>query len=293
MVAVHHHTTTVDGLEVFYREAGNPSDPTIVLLHGTPASSFMFRHLIPLLGNNFHVIAPDLIGFGYSAAPSVDDFDYTFDSLTAVTDHLLDQLGVDRYAIYTQDYGAPVGWRLALSHPDRITAIVTQNGNAYEDGFVDSFWAPLWTYAENRTPENAAPLRDALELDAVRWQYVHGVPDPTLLSPDAWIHDHALLTRPGTDETQLRLFADYPSNVRLYPAVHRYFRDSRPPLLAVWGKNDEIFGPDGARAFLRDLPDAEVHLLNGGHFLLESHLDEVATLITAFLHRFSGARQAA
>ncbi|GHP19883.1 alpha/beta hydrolase [Rhodococcus fascians] len=293
MVAVHHHTTTVDGLEVFYREAGNPADPTIVLLHGTPSSSFMFRHLIPLLGKHFHVIAPDLIGFGYSSAPSVDNFDYTFDTLTAVTDHLLEQLGLDRYAIYTQDYGAPVGWRLALSHPDRITAIVTQNGNAYEEGFVDSFWAPLWTYANNRTPETAAPLREALELDAVRWQYVHGVSDSTLLSPDAWIHDHTLLTRPGIDEIQLRLFADYPTNVRLYPAVQRYFRDCRPPLLAVWGKNDEIFGPDGARAFLRDLPDAEIHLLDGGHFLLESHLDDVATLITTFLHRSSGARHAA
>ncbi|WP_415972810.1 alpha/beta fold hydrolase [Rhodococcus sp. 077-4] len=293
MVAVHHHTITVDGLDVFYREAGNPSDPTIVLLHGTPSSSFMFRHLIPLLGKSFHVIAPDFIGFGYSAAPSVDDFDYTFDTLTTVTDHLLDQLGLDRYAIYTQDYGAPVGWRLALGHPDRITAIVSQNGNAYEEGFVDSFWAPLWTYAKNRTPENAAPLRNALDLEAVRWQYTHGVSDPTLLSPDAWIHDHALLTRPGNDEIQLKLFSEYPTNVHLYPAVQRYFRDSRPPFLAVWGENDEIFGPDGARAFLRDLPDAEIHLLDGGHFLLESHLDEVASLITTFLHGSSESPHAA
>ncbi|MGV8871995.1 MAG: alpha/beta fold hydrolase [Rhodococcus sp. (in: high G+C Gram-positive bacteria)] len=293
MVAVHHKTTTVDGLDVFYREAGNPSDPTIVLLHGAPSSSFMFRHLIPLLGKRFHVIAPDLIGFGYSAAPSVDDFDYTFDTLTDVTDHLLDQLGIDRYAIYTQDYGAPVGWRLALGHPDRITAIVSQNGNAYEEGFVDSFWAPLWAYAKNRTPENAAPLRKALELEAVRWQYTHGVADPTLLSPDAWIHDHALLTRPGNDEIQLKLFADYPTNVQLYPAVQQYLRDSRPPLLAVWGKNDEIFGPDGARAFLRDVPDAHIHLLDGGHFLLESHLDEVESLITNFLHGLSAARHTA
>ncbi len=267
MVAVHHRTTVVDGLEVFYREAGNPSDPTLVLLHGAPASSFMFRHLIPLLGDRLHVVAPDLIGFGYSAAPSVHDFDYTFDSLTAVTEHLLDQLGVDQFAIYTQDYGAPVGWRLALSHPDRITAIVSQNGNAYEEGFVDSFWAPLWTYAKNQTPENAAPLRKALELEAVRWQYTHGVKDATL----------------GNHEIQLKLFAQYPTNVALYPAVHDYFRASLVPLLAAWGKNDEIFGPDGARAFLRDLPDAEIHLLDGGHFLLESHLDEVASLIQNFL----------
>ncbi|MFG1807874.1 alpha/beta fold hydrolase [Streptomyces sp. NPDC049040] len=285
MTAVHHRTTEVDGLDVFYREAGDPAHPHVVLLHGAPASSFMFRDLLPRLAEDHHVVAPDLIGFGLSATPGVADFAYTFDHLTDVVDAFLEQQGIDSYALYVQDYGAPTGWRLALRHPERVTAFITQNGNAYEEGFVDSFWAPLWRYAADRTAQNAAPLLEALGLDAIRWQYTHGVPDPSLVSPDAWLHDHAAVNRPGNNEIQLALFADYPSNVALYPSVQQYFRESHVPLLAVWGKNDEIFGPAGAEAFVRDLPDAEIHLLDGGHFLLESHLDEVAPLIRAFLAR--------
>ena len=281
----HHRTVQVNGLDVFYREAGSPDAPTLVLLHGAPASSFMFRDLIPRLARQYHVLAPDLIGFGSSSAPSVSEFDYSFDRLTDITAGFLSQLGVDRYALYVQDYGAPVGWRLALRNPQQVTAIITQNGNAYQEGFVDSFWAPLWRYAKDRTPENAAPLLDALSLEKIHWQYTHGVPDASVVSPDTWLHDHALVNRPGNPEVQLALFADYPTNVTLYPAVHEYFRSSQVPLLAVWGRNDEIFGEAGARAFTRDLPAAEVHLLDGGHFLLESRLDQATELIEDFLGR--------
>lgn len=283
--AVHYRTTTVNGLEVFYREAGDPKAPTLVLLHGFPSSSHMFRGLIPALADRYHVIAPDHIGFGYSAAPSPEEFAYTFDSLTEVTGALLDQLGVERFAMYVQDYGAPIGWRLALRTPQRITAIITQNGNAYTDGFVQPFWDGVFAYAENPTTETEAPLRGALTLDLTRWQYLNGVDDPSLVSPDAWTLDQALLDRPGNNEIQLSLFRDYPANVRLYPAVQAYFRDSQVPLLAVWGANDEIFGPDGAKAFTRDLPHAEVHLIDSGHFALESRLDTVADHIRTFLAR--------
>ncbi len=281
----HHRTATVDGLEVFYREAGDPQAPAVVLLHGFPTSSHMFRGLIPALADRYHVIAPDLIGFGRSAMPPLDAFPYTFDALTDVTAGLLERLGVDRFAMYVQDYGAPVGWRLALRDPERITAIVTQNGNAYTDGFVKPFWDGLFAYAQAPGPDTEEPVRGALTAEATRWQYVNGVPDPSVVSPDTWAHDQALLDRPGNDAIQLKLFRDYPTNVELYPAVQRYFRDSRVPLLAVWGANDEIFGPDGARAFARDLPDAEIHLLDSGHFALESHLDAIAGRIRGFLGR--------
>ncbi|MEU1949160.1 alpha/beta hydrolase, partial [Streptomyces sp. NPDC020125] len=253
---VHHRTATVDGLEVFYREAGDPEAPVVVLLHGFPASSHMFRHLIPALADRYRVIAPDHIGFGQSAMPSLEDFPYSFDALTEVTSGLLRSLGVDRFAMYVQDYGAPIGWRLALRDPDRITAIITQNGNAYVDGFVKPFWDGVFAYAEAPGPETEAPMRGALTAEITRWQYLNGVADPTLVSPDNWVHDQALLDRPGNDEIQLRLFRDYPTNVDLYPRVQQYFRDSRVPLLAVWGANDEIFGPAGAEAFGQDLPDA-------------------------------------
>ncbi|WP_407642493.1 alpha/beta fold hydrolase [Actinomadura craniellae] len=282
----------MNGLDVFYREAGDPGGPGVVLLHGTPTSSFMFRDLIPRLAEDYHVVAPDYIGFGLSGAPRTDEFDYTFDGLTDVVDALLTDLSLHDYALYVQDYGAPVGWRLALRHPEHVTAVITQNGNAYDEGFVPAFWEPLWRYAGHRTPENAVPLLDALSLDMIRWQYTHGVPDPAVVSPDTWMHDYYQVSRPGNPEIQLALFADYPSNVALYPAVHDYFRSSRVPLLAVWGRNDEIFGPDGARAFMRDLPDAEIHLLDGGHFLLESHLDEATPIIRDFLARtFTAPRQ--
>jgi pimeloyl-ACP methyl ester carboxylesterase len=280
---VHHRSRDIAGHRIFYREAGDPDAPTLVLLHGYPTSSFMFRNLIPLLADRFHLVAPDHLGFGLSAAPSVDEFDYRFDALTDITEALLAELGIDRYAIYVQDYGAPIGWRLATRRPEAITAIVTQNGNAYEDGFVEGFWAPVVAYQQAQTPDTEAAIRGALSIDAIRWQYLHGVDDPTLVDPQTWIHDHAFVSRPGNDLVQLTLFRDYATNVAMYPDVHAYFRQSQVPLLAVWGERDEIFGPDGARAFARDLPDARIHLVPGGHFLLESALDRVAHLIRDFL----------
>ncbi|MCI3242528.1 alpha/beta fold hydrolase [Streptomyces spinosisporus] len=283
--SVHHRTATVNGLDVFYREAGDPQAPVLVLLHGFPTSSHMFRHLIPALADRYRVIAPDHIGFGQSAMPGLREFPYTFDALTEVTAGLLERLGVGRFAMYVQDYGAPIGWRLALQDPQRITAIITQNGNGYEEGFVKPFWDGVFAYTSNPGPETEAAMRGALTLESTRWQYVNGVADPSLVSPDNWLHDQALLDRPGNDEIQLKLFRDYPTNVDLYPKLHQYFRDSRVPLLAVWGAGDEIFGPAGAEAFRQDLPDAEIHLIESGHFALESHLGTIAGHIRDFLGR--------
>ncbi|MFJ2851196.1 alpha/beta fold hydrolase [Streptomyces rubiginosohelvolus] len=288
MSSVRHRTATVDGHEIYYREAGPADAPVIVLLHGYPTSSFMFRELIPLLADDYHVIAPDHLGFGHSDAPPATEFDYTFDALAELTSGLLDQLGLDRYALYVQDYGAPIGWRLALKNPERISAIVTQNGNGYEDGFVDSFWDGLWAYGANPGPDTEPAVRAAMSLEAIRWQYVHGVPDPSVVSPDTWEHDVALVSREGNDEIQLALFRDYQNNRPLYPLLHEYLRTSEVPVLAVWGRNDEIFGPAGARAFAGDAKNAEVHLINGGHFLLESHLDVVASYLRGFLGRVLG-----
>ncbi|WP_431983981.1 alpha/beta fold hydrolase [Streptomyces qinglanensis] len=284
MVEVRHHYATVRGHRLFYREAGPREAPTLVLLHGFPTSSRMFRHLVPALADRFHVIAPDHLGFGNSDAPPVDAFTYTFDSLTDLTAALLAQLGVTRYAVYVQDYGAPIGWRLALRTPDAVTAVITQNGNAYDDGFVPDFWEPVWAYCAEPGPRTEPAARVALSLDAIRWQYLHGVDRPELVDPDTWAADHREVNRPGLDLVQLALFRDYASNPPLYPRVHAYFRERHVPLLAVWGAGDEIFAPEGARAFARDLPDAEIHLIpGGGHFLLESHLDTVAGYIRAFL----------
>jgi pimeloyl-ACP methyl ester carboxylesterase len=283
MPAVHHRYATVDGRRLFYREAGEPTAPAVVLLHGFPTSSYMFRHLIPALADRYRVIAPDHLGFGLSDAPSVDEFDYTFDALTDLTAGLLRSLGVDRYAMYVQDYGAPIGWRLALRDPAAITAIVSQNGNGYDVGFVESFWKVVQAYQQEQTPGTEAPVRQFLTLDATRWQYVTGVADETLVDPESWHHDYALISRPGNDLVQLKLFRDYATNAPMYPRLHEYFRASGVPLLAVWGRGDEIFGPAGAEAFADDLPDAEIHLLDGGHFLLESALDEVIPLIRNFL----------
>ena len=292
MATVHHRYATVRGRQLFYREAGPAGAPVVVLLHGFPASSFMFRDLIPLLAGRYHVIAPDHLGFGLSDAPpaspspsTASEFGYTFDALAGLTADLLGQLGITRYAMYVQDYGAPVGWRLALADPDAITAIITQNGNGYEAGFVEDFWKPVREFWRDRTPQTEAGVRQALTLDAIRWQYLHGVPDETLVSPDTWQHDHAQVSRPGNDLVQLALFADYATNLPLYPKLHAWLRDSGVPVLAVWGRNDPIFGPDGALGFAADAPGAEICLLDGGHFLLESHLDAVADHILMFLEK--------
>jgi pimeloyl-ACP methyl ester carboxylesterase len=282
---VHHRMTTVAGREVFYREAGPGEAPVVLLLHGFPTSSRMFRNLIPRLADRYRVIAPDHVGFGRSATPSPQEFEYTFDALTGITEGLLDQLGVTRFAMYVQDYGAPIGWRLALHRPDAVTAIITQNGNAYDEGFVPEFWRGVWAYANEPGTDTEPAVRFALSLEATRWQYLTGVAEPDLVDPETWLLDHADLSRPGNDEIQLALFRDYATNPPLYPAVHEYFRSSRVPLLAIWGDGDEIFGPDGARAFARDLPDAEIHLIPGGHFLLESALDTATGYLRGFLGR--------
>lgn len=283
MTVTHHRTATVDGREVFYREAGPADAPVLLLLHGFPTSSAMFRHLIPLLADRYHVIAPDYIGFGHSAAPLVDEFEYTFDHLADVVEDLLRQLGVQQFGMYVQDYGAPVGWRLFLRDAKRVTAIVTQNGNAYEQGFVDAFWAPLWRWTADGNAEDEAAVRATLTTELIRWQYVHGLEDPSVVDPDTWTRDVAQISRPGMAGVQLALYGDYPTNRELYPLLHAAFAADPTPLLAIWGERDEIFGPDGARAFRTDLPDARVELLPGGHFLLESHLDEVAASMRAFL----------
>jgi pimeloyl-ACP methyl ester carboxylesterase len=285
---VHYRYATVQGRQLFYREAGPGDAPAIVLLHGFPTSSFMFRNLIPALAGRYHVIAPDYLGFGLSDAPPVEEFDYSFDALARLTAGLLGQIGVTRYAIYVQDYGAPVGWRLALGYPGAVSAIITQNGNGYEAGFVEGFWKPVWEYGREQNPRTEAGVRPALGIDAIQWQYLTGEPDPSVVSPDTWHHDAALVQRPGNDLIQLRLFADYPANRALYPRLHEYLRASQVPLLAVWGRGDEIFAPAGARAFAADLPDAEIHLLDGGHFLLESAADQVAGHMLAFLGRVAG-----
>ena len=285
MSRVHHRYADVDGHQLFYREAGPVDAPAIVLLHGFPASSFMFRELIPRLADRYRVVAPDHLGFGLSDAPPAGEFGYTFDALTDLTAGLLGLLGLDRYAIYVQDYGAPVGWRLALRSPGAVTAIVSQNGNGYDAGFVESFRKMVWDYQREQTPETEAAVRQAFSLDVTRWQYLTGVPDETLVSPDTWQHDYTLLSRPGNDQIQLALFRDYASNPPLYPQLHEFLRTSRVPVLAVWGRGDEIFAPAGAVAFAEDADDAEIHLLDGGHFLLESAGDEVAALIRDFLAR--------
>ena len=288
-VKVHHRYTTVDGQRIFYREAGERGAPAIVLLHGFPTSSFMFRDLIPRLADRYHVIAPDHLGFGLSAAPSTAEFDYSFDALADLTEGLLAQLGLTGYAIYVQDYGAPIGWRLALRHPRAITAIVTQSGNGYDEGFVESFWTTVWNYQREQNPDSEAAIRTVLDEESIKWQYLTGVADETLVSPDTWTHDAAMVARPGNDEIQLALFRDYATNAPMYPALHEYLRNSGVPVLAVWGQSDPIFGPDGARAFGKDAPAAEIHLLDGGHFLLETAAEEVAELMRDFLQRVTEA----
>ncbi|MFF7778463.1 alpha/beta fold hydrolase [Streptomyces tanashiensis] len=286
--ALRARTVTVDGLDVFYREAGDPANPTLVLLHGFPSSSHMYRGLIADLADSYHLIAPDHIGFGASAAPAVEDFAYSFERLTEITLGLLDKLGVERFALYIQDYGAPIGLRIASRHPERVTAIVSQSGNAYLEGFTP-FWDVLFAHARDRAA-NEAGVRELLTAEATRWQYTHGVPADRLdrIAPETWTLDQAGLDRPGNKEIQLQLFWDYQFNLDGYPAFQEYFRAHRPPLLAAWGRGDEIFGPAGAEAFARDLPDAEIHLLDAGHFALETHGEEIAGLVRDFLGRHVG-----
>ncbi|MFD7552747.1 alpha/beta fold hydrolase [Streptomyces sp. NPDC059578] len=283
--ALRARTETLDGLEVFYREAGDPARPTLVLLHGFPSSSHMYRQLMAELADSFHLIAPDHIGFGASAAPAVDAFPYGFDKLTEITLALLDRLGIDRFALYLQDYGAPIGLRIASRHPERVTALVTQSGNAYLEGFTP-FWDVLFAHARDRAAHEGE-VRELLTAGATRWQYTHGVPADRLdrVGPETWTLDQAGLDRPGNKEVQLQLFWDYQFNLDRYPDFQEYFRTHRPPLLAVWGRGDEIFGPAGAEAFARDLPDAEIHLLDAGHFALETHGPEIAALVRDFLDR--------
>ena len=282
MTDIAYRTADVDGLSVFYREAGAPDAPTVLLLHGFPSSSHMFRDLIPLLADEFHLVAPDLPSFGKSDMPKPDKFDYTFDHLADVIDRFTEVLGLDRFAIYVFDYGAPVGFRIAARHPDRITAIISQNGNAYTDGLSDG-WAPVQAYWKDPSPANREAVRSMVQPETTIWQYTHGVPDVTMVSPDGYGLDNFYLARPGADEIQLDLLLNYASNVALYPAWQQYFRTSRPPLLAVWGSNDPFFTPPGAEAFKRDIPGADVRFVPTGHFALETHADEIAKAIIDFL----------
>lgn len=283
--AVRHRTETIDGLDVSYREAGDPGAPALVLLHGFPSSSHMFRHLLGELADEYHLVAPDHIGFGRSAMPPVHEFDYSFDRLAQVTAALLDRIGLTRFALYLHDYGAPIGLRIAAGNPERVTALITQSGNAYREGFTP-FWEPLFAHAQDRTAHEPA-VRALLEPEATRWQYVHGVPEDRLdrVAPEAWLLDQMGLDRPGNKEIQLQLFWDYQFNLDAYPAFQEYFRAWRPPTLVTWGRGDEIFGPAGAEALARDLPDAEIHLLDAGHFALETHGPEIANLVRGFLGR--------
>lgn len=275
---------TVNGQSMFYREAGSTAFQDVLLLHGFPTSSHMFRNLIPALADRYHLVAPDLPGFGFSDAPNRQSFRYNFENLTKAVDAFTQTIGLDRYAMYVFDYGAPVGFRLALANPERITAIISQNGNAYEEGLSEG-WNPIQSYWKAPTAENRAALRDFLTPEATQSQYFYGVDNKTLIAPEAYTLDSTLLARPGNDEIQLDLFLDYASNVALYPRFQEYLRARRPPLLAVWGKHDPFFLTAGAEAFKRDNPGSEVHLYNTGHFALETHVQEIADTIREFLGR--------
>jgi pimeloyl-ACP methyl ester carboxylesterase len=274
----------VNGLDIFYREAGRREAPTLLLLHGFPSSSHMFRDLIPELVDRFHVVAPDLPGFGQTDMPDRAKFVYTFDNIARVIDRFTEVVGLRRFAIYVFDYGAPTGFRLAMWHPDRVVSIISQNGNAYEDGLSDG-WNPIRAYWLEPSQANRDTLRSFLKPDTTVWQYTHGVPDVAEISPDGYTLDNFYLARPGAEEVQLDLFQDYKSNVDLYPDFQEYFRTYRPPLLAVWGKNDPFFLPAGAEAFKRDIPDAVVRLFDTGHFALETHATQIAAAMRDFLSR--------
>jgi len=284
---IRYHTTDVDGINVFYREARNVDAPKLLLLHGFPTAGHMFRELIPRLADKFHVIAPDLPGFGQSDMPSREKFNYTFDNIAQVVERFTEVIGFDRFALYVFDYGAPTGFRMAVRHPERVTALISQNGNAYEEGLSEG-WAPIRAYWEDASQANRKALRAFLTPETTRWQYTHGVTDPITVSPDGQNLDNFYLARPGADEIQLDLFGDYKSNVVLYPSFQKYFRTHKPPFLAVWGKNDPFFLPPGAEAFKRDIPEAKVHFFETGHFALETHCAEIAKVIRDFLGERSG-----
>jgi pimeloyl-ACP methyl ester carboxylesterase len=281
----YHRTVEIDGLKIFYREAGDPKAPTVLLLHGFPTSSHMFRNLIPQLSDRFHLVGPDYPGFGASSMPSPEEFEYTFDNLAEVVEKFITQLGIGHYSLYLMDYGAPVGYRLAVKHPERVQSLIVQNGNAYDEGLRE-FWRPIKAYWKEKTPENAKVLRDSLlTVEATKWQYTHGVRSPEAIAPDNWFHDQFLLERPGNREIQIRLFYDYGSNPAHYPQWQAYFRKHQPPALIVWGKNDYIFPAEGAEPYRRDLRDIEFHLLDTGHFALEEDGGLIAKLMRDFLAR--------
>lgn len=305
--AVSYRTIEVEGLEIFYREAGNPQRPTIVLLHGFPTSSHMFRDLITELSDEFHLVAPDYPGYGYSAMPSVSEFEYSFDNIARLIGKFIDEIGIIDYSLYLMDYGAPIGYRLAAAQPERIQSLIVQNGNAYIEGIDNDFWEPIRAYWKDRDAVNAGldnewwknvkaayqqpemtndqALRFLLTLDATKWQYTNGVKNVESVSPDTWAHVQPLLDREGNQEIQLQMFYSYGSNPPLYPAWQQYFRDRQPPTLIVWGKNDEIFPAAGAEPYKRDLINLEYHLIDTGHFALESHGTEIADLMRDFLNR--------
>jgi pimeloyl-ACP methyl ester carboxylesterase len=282
MATINYRKADVDGFNIFFRQAGPANAPALLLLHGFPTSSHMFRDLIPQLADKFHVVAPDLPGFGQSDMPDRTGFNYTFDNIAKVIQRFTEVIGLGRFAVYVFDYGAPTGFRLAMWHPERITGIISQNGNAYEEGLSEG-WNPIRAYWQDASEANRSALRAFLSAQTTVWQYTHGVTDTSLVSPDGYSLDNFYLARPGADEVQLDLFGDYKSNVALYPQFQAYFRQHKPPLLAVWGKNDPFFLPPGAEAFRRDIPAAEVRFFDTGHFALETHCDEIAALIRQFL----------
>jgi len=279
-----YRTVKIEGLDIFYREAGPRDAPTILLLHGFPTSSHMFRNLIARLSDQLHMVAPDYPGFGNSSAPPIDEFDYSFDQLAEIIEKFLLELRLDKFSMYVQDYGAPIGYRIAARHPDWIQALIIQNGNAYEEGLKD-FWKPLRAYWQNRSSETERELRKFLTLDATKWQYTHGARDPEAISPDNWLIDQPLLDRPGNDKIQLQLFYSYRTNIPLYPKWHEYFTKHQPPALIVWGARDQIFHADGAHPYKRDLKNVDFHLLDTGHFALEEDHELIARLISDFLRK--------
>ena len=281
---VHYRFEQVGQVNIFYREAGDPAAPTILLLHGFAASSFMYRDVIAALSERYHVVAPDLPSFGFTQSPGREQYAYTFDNLAETMDRFTEQLGLDRYALMVHDYGAPVGWRLAAAHPERISALISQNGNAYEEG-LSTGWDEIRKYWQSPTPANRAALKDFPTPASIKWQYLEGVSDPTLVAPDGYTLEGLQVSRPGNADIQLDLILDYASNVRLYPQFQAYFRQEQPALLAVWGKNDPYFLPAGAEAWKRDIPSAEVHFYDTGHFALETHAAQIIPVIRAFLER--------